>query len=104
MQNGNEFPPKHPGAVLDYQFDWAAKSNNTGLTDWLRDDEVILSHEIVAATGITVDSSTVINGGTTVLVWLSGGSNGAEYEITCKIETATRTDVRTAIVPVSNKK
>lgn len=103
MENGNRFPPKDPSSVLDYQFDWAAQSNNTGLTNWLEDGETIVSHVVTVPDGITLVSSAIINNGTTVVIWLSGGTNGTDYPINCKITTATRTDVRTAIVPVKTR-
>ncbi len=65
-----------PDAVLDYLFDWS---------DWLGAD-TIASHTVTAGTGLTVDSSTATT--TAVTVWLSGGSVGASYAVTCHIVTA----------------
>jgi hypothetical protein len=96
------FSPKHPDDVLDYQFDWAGQSNNTGLTDWLESSEVIVTHEITVPDGITLESSSVINEGTSVIFWVSGGTSGENYTVTCNITTATRTVSRSAIIPVKN--
>lgn len=103
MVNGNQFPPKDPSAVLDYQFDWAAEDNNTGLTNWLAEGETIVSHSVTVPDGITLVSSSIVNNGTTVLFWLSGGDNGVDYSVNCRITTQTRTDSRTAIVPVRKR-
>lgn len=103
MINTNIFPPKDPDESLDYQFDWAAQKNNTGQTNWLQDGETIVSHEITVPAGITLGSSSIINDGTAVLVWLSGGTEGIDYEITCEITTATRVGVRTATLPVKSR-
>ena len=75
---------KDPDAVLDYQFNWG---------DWLGAD-TIASHTVTAATGLTVDSSTATS--TTVTAWLSGGTEGETYSVTCHIVTAAgREDDRT---------
>ena len=98
------FPPKDPDEVLDYQFDWSALTNNTGTTNWLDEGETISAHTITATTGITVDSSTLINNDTAVLVWLSGGTDGEDYTITCEIETSeNRTAIRSAIISVRKR-
>jgi hypothetical protein len=94
------FPPKDPDEVLDYQFDWAALTNDTGLTDWLEEGETIVSHTVTASTGITIVSSEIINNGTTVRVWVSGGTSQNDYLITCEIATETRTGIRSATLPV----
>jgi len=101
MPNFITLPPKDPSAKLDYIFDWAAERNNRDLSDWLLPDETIVDMEVTAETGITIVSSSRIDDDTAVLVWLSGGSDGEEYKISCKITTSLeREDSRTAIVPV----
>ncbi len=95
-----KFPPKDPSEILDYQFDWAALNNDTGLTNWLAEGETILTHAIEATSGITVMESSLINNDTCVLVWIGGGTPNTVYSVTCEITTATRTGVRTAILPV----
>ena len=86
-------PLKDPSAVLDYVFDW---------TEWLATGETITDHTITADTGITVDSSTELDG--KVTVWLSGGTAGQNYKVACKITTsAGRTDERTIWIKVTNR-
>ena len=83
-------PLKDPSAVLDYVFDW---------TEWLATGETITDHTITADTGITVDSSTELDG--KVTVWLSGGTAGVNYKVACLVETsAGRTDERTIWIKV----
>lgn len=100
MLNGNVFPPKDPEEKLDYLFDWAPQANNNGLTDWLREDEVILSHEVTVPDGLTLEGTSQINDDTSVLCWISGGEDGEDYTIVCKITTENRIGVRSAILPV----
>jgi len=84
---------KDPSAVLDWAFDW---------TDWLATGETITDHTITADTGITVDSSTELDG--KVTVWLSGGTAGINYKVACKItSTAGRTDERTIWIKVTDR-
>ena len=81
-----------PNAVLDYEWDWSA---------WLGTD-TIASHTVTAATGLTVDSSTATS--TAVTAWLSGGSVGASYAVTCHVVTAAgREDDRTATITVQER-
>jgi len=87
---------KDPDAVLDYKFDWKALTNGTGNSDWLGAGETITAHTIDEDAGITVDSSALDDGNTSVEVWLSGGTAGVEYSVRCEIETSgSRTDERT---------
>ena len=95
---------KDPGAVLDYKFDWKALTNLSGPSDWLSSGETISSKTITAATGITVDSSSITDTNTSVTVWLSGGTDGTDYTVACKIVTsAGRTDERTMTIVVRNR-
>lgn len=78
---------KDPNAVLDYKFNWS---------DWLASGETISTITITAESGITVDSSTITDTGTTVTVWLSSGTAGNIYDVACLITTSdSRTDERT---------
>ena len=84
---------KDPSAILDWAFDW---------TDWLAAAETITDHTITADTGITVDSSTELDG--KIIVWLSGGTAGINYKVACLITTsAGRTDERTIWIKVTNR-
>ena len=86
---------KDPSAVLDYKFDWSS---------WLASGETISSHTITPESGITVDSSSITDTSTSVTVWLSGGSAGIKYDVTCQIVTsASRTDERTIQVRAENR-
>ena len=75
---------KHPTEILDYELDWS---------DWLSEGETITSYTVTADTGITkeADSKT----GNIVTIWLSGGTAGERYVVTCTIVTnmLVKTDV-----------
>lgn len=99
---------KDPNAVIHYKFDWAPLENGNGDSNWLDRTsspiESISSHTITAETGITVDSSSITDNGTTVTVTLSGGTAGSKYNVTCQVVTSTgQTDERTAIVTVLDR-
>ena len=92
---------KDVDAVLDFKFDFKTNSNGRGFADWLESGETITSITITPDTGITVDSSSITDTGTTVTVWLSGGTAGVEYNVACKIVTsAGRTDERSGTINV----
>lgn len=83
---------KDPDAVLDFSFDWA--------TNWLEPAETIV--DFTVTTGLTVDSSAEFDG--VVTVWLSGGTAGENYPLTCRIVTsAGRTDDRTMTIRVRER-
>lgn len=89
---------KDPDAVLDYKWDFAALTNGSGSSDWLDtgNSETISVKAITADTGITIDSSSITDTNTSVTVWLSGGTAGTDYGVTCHITTsAGREDDRT---------
>ena len=70
---------KDPDAVLPYDFDWAL---------WLGDGVELADHTIIAEDGIDVDDSDIVTpDNTTVRVWLSGGTAGDLYDITCRVTT-----------------
>jgi len=74
---------KDPDSVLDYAIDWSA---------WL-DTDTITDSDWTATDGITVDSNTFTD--TVSTVWLSGGTAGDTYTVTCHITTAAgRQDAR----------
>lgn len=84
---------KDSDAVLDYEFNYE---------EWLSASETISSFTIIASPGITVDSST--NQPDKVTVWLSGGTAGVPYTVTCRIVTNQgRTDDRTMTIRVINR-
>lgn len=72
---------KQPADTLDYDFDFAA---------WLADrSDTIASQVVTAEVGITVGAVTQLNG--VVKVYLSGGTTGNAYKVTCTITTAAST-------------
>ncbi len=76
---------KDPDATLDYAFDWSS---------WLQSGETISSYSITVDSGITKEGDSQSNG--VVTVWLSGGTAGQTYSVSCKITTSmSRTDERT---------
>ena len=84
--------PKDPSAVLDYAWNWA---------DWLGDD-TISTHTITVPTGLTLASSTATS--SAVTAWLSGGTAGQAYTVTCRIvTTAGRTDERSISIKVFDR-
>jgi len=82
---------KAPHAMLDFKFNWAY--------GYLEDGETITSYSIIADGGITVDSSS--KSGNKVIVWLSGGRVGHNYNVTCRAITSFgRTDDKTMQIRV----
>ena len=95
---------KDPDEVLDYLYDFAALTNGNGDEDYLQAGETISTYSFVVPTGITKDSDVLVNGDTSVKVWLSGGTLGESYNITCRIDTdAGRTVDRTMTIVMVNK-
>lgn len=87
---------KDPDAVLDYIFDWG---------DYLTEiDDTINSHEIVVPEGdeIVCDSSSIVED--TVVAWVSGGTAGTTYRVTCRIATVGgRTDDRSIFIKIKER-
>jgi hypothetical protein len=84
---------KDPNAVLDWSFNWSR---------WLAESEVISSAEIEVEDGLTKDSQS--NTATTATVWLSGGTLGVTYQVTCRVTTNQgRTDERTIGIRVTDR-
>src|SRR5512139_410875 len=80
---------KDPDAVKDFQINWAT---------WLGTDTIATSTWTVP-TGITKASDTSTT--TTATIWLSGGTNLTDYELTNKITTASgRTEEETITIKV----
>jgi hypothetical protein len=70
---------KDPDAVLDYEWDWEA---------WLAGDTIV-DHDVdipADPTGLTLDSDSAST--TAVTAWISGGTAGESYTVTCHIVTA----------------
>lgn len=89
---------KDPDAVLDYGWDW---------TLWLAgpdgtDTDTISNQTVSCDAGLNINGTYIVGG--KIVVWLSGGTVGATYNITCEIVTAKgRTDDRSFSVVVQEK-
>lgn len=85
---------KDPDAVLDYTWDWTA---------WLADSETIADATVTTNTDtITIDSQTATD--TAVTAWLSGGTTGTVYVLTCHITTNQgRQDDRTIRITIRER-
>lgn len=87
--------------MLDYAWDLKALTHGQegAVSDWLESDETVSAFTITADTGLTVDSSSESDG--LITAWLSGGTDGQKYEVSCEFETSKgRTDVRRVVVEV----
>lgn len=87
----SQMPDKDPAAKLDYMFDW---------TTWLDDD--VIEDATFTAVGVTAEAGDIAN--KTAVVWVSGGTAGQRYDVTCHITTAGgRVDERSITIPVRNR-
>jgi len=85
---------KDPDAVLDYTFDWTLYLDDIA--------DTISSRTVIVPTGMTKVSDSIV--GKTVVVWLSGGTSGSKYQITCRIVTAGgRTDDRSIFIKIKDR-
>jgi hypothetical protein len=88
---------KDPAALLDYSIDWGAASTLGG--PWLQTGETVSAHVWTVPAGIIKDHQADAN--TISTLWLSGGTAGTSYTVTCKVTTsAGRTDERSFVVVV----
>jgi hypothetical protein len=88
---------KDPEAILDYIWDWTA---------WLDDIVDTLAFETVTVpTGLVLESEAIV--GKTVVAFISGGTVGQTYPVTCHITTAggnpPREDDRTIFLKISER-
>jgi hypothetical protein len=84
---------KDPDATLDWIFDWNL---------WLGEFETITDAEFIVDPGITVVTETFTQ--KTATVWLSGGTEGQVYKITCRITSSEgRTDDRSFTLRCTNR-
>lgn len=89
---------KDPDAVLDYSFDW----NGDSPGPWLATGETISSYVVTVEAGLTKDSDSDAAG--VVTVWLSGGTAGTSYTVSCKIVTSdSRTEERSITILVEER-
>lgn len=97
---------KDPNEVLDYVFDWAPASNHRRGADgdWLVGGDTISTRTVTAESGLTVASSAITDDSTSVTVWLSGGTAGTSYRVSCRVVTAGgRTGERSMLIRVVDR-
>ena len=83
---------KDPGATLDYTWDWSS---------WLSGGDVLSSVSFLAP-GLSVVSFS--NTGSSATVFLSGGTSGVSYPVSCQVTTVGgRVDERTVLVQVQGR-
>lgn len=71
---------KQPVDVLDYDIDYAS---------WLPDNDVISSVQTtVLPIGLEIDTAIVINSGTRIKLWVSGGEAGETYKVEVTVTTS----------------
>lgn len=84
---------KDPDAELDWQFN---------LADWLEAGETISSASFTADDGLTISSTG--HDDTVATIWVSGGTAGNVYRVTCHFVTsAARTDDRSINIRVMER-
>jgi hypothetical protein len=84
---------KDPNSTKDYLWDWS---------QWLGDDTITTSTFLVSDGTLELTADTNTN--KTATVWLSGGTEGATYEVTNRITTAGgRIDDRTMRLTVRTR-
>ncbi len=85
---------KDPEATLDYKFNWLA---------WL-DGDTIATQVVTIDDGATVESSAITDTNTSVTAFVSGGTVGRSYVLSCKITTVGgRTDERSLTILVAER-
>ncbi len=99
---------KDKDAILDYKFDWKAKTNGFGAVDWLQDGESIASFTLTSSpSGLTVSNAALTDDNTSITFWLTGGAVGAVYSIVCNIITDSlplnRVADRTMVIEIVEK-
>lgn len=95
---------KDTNEVLDYKFDFSPLTNGSGDSDYLEAGETISSQTSTATTGLTIDSSSITDTSTSVTVWVSGGTLGTVYSVTCQAVTSlSRTVERTISIRIIDK-
>lgn len=86
---------KDPQATLDYAVDWTA---------WLDQGDTITAAQWTIPDGITQAAPAPSTDGGKATVWLSGGTVGQVYPITCRVTTsAGRVDERTVEILIAQR-
>ncbi|WP_405490513.1 hypothetical protein [Nocardia sp. NBC_00511] len=85
---------KDPAETLDYKFDWGSPGS---AQPYLEPGETISAYTLGFPDGLTPEpGDAIVDGGRDVLFWVSGGTLGVTYGVTCLITTnASRTAKRT---------
>jgi len=77
--NQGFFIRKDPESVMDYFVDYST---------FLESGDSISTHTITADTGLTVDSSEILNGDKKIKMILSGGTENTTYDVKADVDTA----------------
>jgi len=97
---------RDPSDVTDFLFDFAGYTNGNAdsvIGDWLAVGETISTKTVTPDSSITVASSAIVNTNTGVRVWISGGTDGVDSAVACKIVTsASRTLERSMVFRTRN--
>lgn len=107
-------PPKDPNSIEPYFFVWCdidgTNSGAAGDDGELQGATISTISAVTADSGLTVDSSNksavTVRGvsyaiNTVVTAWFSGGTDGTDYNVLCRIVTSdSRTLDMTMVVPV----
>jgi hypothetical protein len=106
---GNHYV-KSPAGDLDYKFDLMPLTHGVddATDDYLEAGETITSFTVTVGTGLTLGTATKAaatdDDATSVVVWVSGGTAGETYPVTCQFTTTMeRTDKRTIYVEVTER-
>jgi hypothetical protein len=96
---------KDPHAVLDYKWDFKPLTHGVAgaTSDYLANGETVVTATVTPQAGLTVDSYSITDTGTSVTAWFSTSTADNEYTAVCHFTTsAGRTDDRSIIVAVRN--
>lgn len=77
-----------PDDRLDYKWDWST---------FLEEGELIDDATVVAG-NLLVETPTVVNSGTAVVAWISGGTLGTTVDAVCHVTTSNGREVDRTIV------
>jgi len=93
---------KAPAEALDYTFPFGP--NPYFSPYYLQTGETITSRTVAVAAGLNKDSDNISADGGSVIVWLSGGTLGQSYLVSCTIVTSlSRTAKRNMLVKIAER-
>ncbi len=95
---------KDPSANLYYVFDFAQNTNKNGYDgDYLQEGEELSEASIIADDGISASGVSLVSANTQVRFYLTGGTAGSEYNVTCRITTSqNNVDEYTKTIKITN--